>query len=281
MNVGFIGLGHQGTPMAERMISAGLRPWLWARRQEVLDQYLDADAELATSPADVGANCDVIGLCLFDAGATDTVLFGDAGLMSGIRPGATLAIHATVDPNYVRDLADRVADRDVTVVDAPVSGGDVAAAAGQLLVMTGGDPDAIERCTTMFSTYAKRVVYLGGLGTAQSAKLINNALMAAISGLVIDAFELGTELGIDADGLADVLANGSAANPSVEILRAFGAEQFSIRAWPTLHKDVTLATQLAAVHGGADRPLIETAHEAISDMEVRRADYVRQREEEG
>ena len=96
MIFGFIGLGHQGTPMAERMIDAGLQPWLWARRQEVLDRYEGAQAQLAVSPAQLGADCDVIGLCLYDAAATDSVLFGADGLMSAIRPGTVLALHSTV-----------------------------------------------------------------------------------------------------------------------------------------------------------------------------------------
>ena len=118
---GFIGLGHQGTPMAERMIADGLRPWLWARRSQILGRYRDAEATLASSPAELGERCDVIGLCLYDADATDTVLFGEDGLMTSIRPGTILCIHATVGPQYVTGLAARVADRGVRIIDAPDS----------------------------------------------------------------------------------------------------------------------------------------------------------------
>jgi 3-hydroxyisobutyrate dehydrogenase len=272
---GFVGLGHQGSPMAERMIDAGLRPWLWARRDEVLDRYRDTEARIASSPADLGASCDVIGLCMFDAEATDAVLFGDGGLMSDIRPGAVLAIHATVSPDYVAELACRVEQHGVRVVDAPVSGGEVVAAAGRLLVIVGGRDDDIEACRPMFDTYSDNIVRVGDVGAAQTAKLVNNSLMAAITGLVFDAFELGRALGIDEAGLGKVLSGGSASNPSVGVYMDHGAETLSIAAWPTLHKDVAIMTSIATDLEQGDGLLLRTAQATIDEMEKLRADWVR------
>jgi 3-hydroxyisobutyrate dehydrogenase len=262
---GFIGLGHQGSPMADRMIAAGLRPWLWARRHEVLERYRREGAQLATSPAELGAHCDVIGLCLYDAEATDSVLFGDQGLMTTVRSGTVLALHSTVGPAYVQDLAIRVAQHGASVVDAPVSGGD-AAAVGQLLVMTGGNEDLCAICAPMFDTYASRVVHTGPIGSAQTAKLINNSLMTAITGLVFDAFDLGALLEVDRDRLGEILAHGSAANPSVNIYLGLGANRFSAAAWPTLHKDVALALSL----GVDTKLLLKTAASTIHEMDQRR-----------
>jgi 3-hydroxyisobutyrate dehydrogenase-like beta-hydroxyacid dehydrogenase len=114
----------------------------------------------------------------------------------------------------------------------------------------------------MFATYANRVVYTGEVGSGQAAKLVNNSLMTAITGLVFDAFELGAELGIDRGSLGQVLASGSAANPSVGIFLDLGAETFSKRAWPTLHKDVALASSL----GIPTRVLLDVASATIADM---------------
>ena len=183
-----------------------------------------------------------------------------------------LAVHSTVGPAYIRDLAVRVATHGARVVDAPVSGGP-AAAEGKLLVMVGGDEEPCARCCPMFETYAGRVVAVGGLGAAQAAKLINNSLMTAITGLVFDAFDLGAAFGIEQAGLAEVLGNGSAANPSIPVYAAIGAEEFSIRAWPTLHKDVALIESL-------DVPtpqLVGVARATIADMAARRAQYVASR----
>jgi 3-hydroxyisobutyrate dehydrogenase len=266
MTYGFIGLGHQGTPMAERMISGALRPWLWARRSEILERYEGSDCQLARSPSELAAQCDVIGLCLYDGDATDAVLFGPEGLMEGVRPGTVMAIHATVGPSYVSQLATRLAKRDIYVVDAPVSGGP-AAALGQLLVITGGDDEPLRRCAPMFATYAGKVVHTGDVGTAQAAKLVNNSLMAAITGLVFDAFELGSLLAVEREGLGAVLANGSAANPSVGTYLDMGAENFSAGAWPTLHKDVDLARSM----GVATPLLLNVATATIAEMDRRRS----------
>ena len=253
--------------MAERMISGGLRPWLWARRESVLERYRGTDARLANSPAELGARCDVIGLCLYDADATDTVLFGPDGLMQDIRPGTVLAIHATAGPGYVVDLAARVAERGVRVVDAPVSGGDAAALAGQLVVIVGGDDADSAACAPMFGTYAGRIIPVGRLGAAQSAKLINNGLMAAITGLVYDAFEVGSAWGIAAPALGELLANGSAANPSVGVFLALGgAREFSVKAWPTLHKDVALMEGLVEGTPLGDSQLLSCASATIQEM---------------
>jgi len=254
--------------MAERMIGAGLRPWLWARRSEVLARYEEADAQIANSPTELGAHCDVIGLCLYDAEATDSVLFGPDGLMSEVRPGTVLALHSTVGPAYVQDLAIRLVKYGVSVVDAPVSGGN-AAALGQLLVITGGDEELCAVCTPMFATYAGRIVHTGQLGSAQTAKLINNSLMTAITGLVFDAFDLGTALDVDRDRLGEVLANGSAANPSVGICLELGADRFSVAAWPTLHKDVALAQSLGVLN---TKILFDAAASTIAEMSRRRHD---------
>lgn len=193
---GFVGVRRQGSPMVQRMIDCDLQPWLWARRSEVTDRYQDTAAQLAPSLADLGAACDVIGLCLYDQRAIDATLFEPDGLLSKIRPGTVLAMHSTVGPDYVESLAKRVSEHGVRIVDAPVSGGDKALTR-QLLVMAGGDRDDLDRCAPMFDTYAERVVELGAVGTTQAAKTINNALMTAIAGMVFDAFDVGAALGID------------------------------------------------------------------------------------
>lgn len=169
MSYGFIGLGHQGSPMAERMIRAGLQPALWARRQSVLEPYADRGAVIMGSPAEVAAASDVIGLCLYDGAATDGVVFGPGGIVEAVQPGSVMAIHSTVGPEYVKALADRLAGDGASVVDAPVSGGP-AAETGQLLVIAGGSEPDIELCTPMFATYSNRVVHVGGIGAAQAAK---------------------------------------------------------------------------------------------------------------
>jgi 3-hydroxyisobutyrate dehydrogenase len=270
---GFVGLGHQGRPMARRMIDCGLEPWVWARRPEILDAFRGPGARLAGSLADLGAHCDVIGLCMLHAEATDAVLWGDAGIMSTIREGSVLAVHGTVGTAYVEQLAQRAAAQGVAVVDAPVSGGD-RALTGELLVIAGGDDDALARCEPMFATYAGRVVRVGAAGAAQSAKVVHNTLYIGIAGLLFDAFALGHALGIAPDGLGTVLDGGAAATLVFPSVIGLGEEQFAIRAWPTLHKDLELARPLLARAGADTTPLAASAAAAIAHMAELRAPYV-------
>ncbi len=258
--------------MADRMIECGVRPVLWARRAEILDPYRETEARIAASPAEIGATCDVIGLCLYDDAATDAVLFGPDGVMTTVRPGTVIAVHATVSPDYVIDLARRVAEAGVRIVDAPVSGGD-AARTGELLVILGDEDGDGARCAPMFDAYASRVVRVGGLGAAQTAKLLNNALMAATTGLVFDMFELAGELGLDSSALGEVVANGSGACYSVNVYRAVGdARTLSVRAWPTLHKDVDLLGKITAGQPVAEPSLPAIAAATIRQMARRRTD---------
>ncbi|MCB0993718.1 MAG: NAD(P)-dependent oxidoreductase [Acidimicrobiales bacterium] len=262
---GFVGLGHQGRPMSQRMIDDGLRPWLWARRAEILDLYRNTEAELAASLAELGERCDVIGLCMLDADATDAVLWGDGAIMSTARPGTVLAVHGTVGTAYVEQLQERAAERGVAVVDAPVSGGDLALERRLLVILGGHDADCA-RCAPMFDTYAGQVVRVGPAGAAQSAKMVNNLLFIAMSGLVFETFDLGERLGIDRDGLAAVLAGGSTATMVVPPIVELGVETFAVRAWPTLHKDLDLVLPLAERAGTLDTDLVAAARQAIARM---------------
>jgi 3-hydroxyisobutyrate dehydrogenase-like beta-hydroxyacid dehydrogenase len=277
---GFVGLGHQGRPMARRMIDLGLEPWVWARRAEILEEFRVPGAHVAGSLAELGARCDVIGLCMLHAEATDAVLWGDGGIMSTIRAGAVLAVHGTVGTGYVEQLAELAAAQGVSVVDAPVSGGD-RALTGELLVIAGGDDEALARCEPMFGTYAAQVVRAGAAGAAQSAKVVHNTLYIAIAGLLFDAFALGDALGIDAAGLGTVLGGGAAASLVFPSVIGLGHEQFAIRAWPTLHKDLELAQPLLARAGAGDTPLAVSAGAAIARMTELRAPYVAARQAEG
>lgn len=264
--------------MAQRMIDCGLAPWVWARRAEILEPYRATDAHVASSPADLGARCDVIGLCMLDGAATDAVLWGDDGVMTTIRPGSVLAIHGTVGTAYVEDLAVRAAAQGVAVVDAPVSGGDRALTA-ELLVILGGDGDACDRCAPMLATYAGQIVRVGAAGAAQSAKIVHNTLYIGIAGLLFDAFRVGDALGIEREGLGTVLAGGAAATLVFPSLIGLGEEQFSIRAWPTLHKDLDLSLPLAERTDTRALPLFDAAVAAVAHMTEQRAPWVAARAE--
>src|SRR5437763_11852468 len=139
MRAGFIGLGSQGGPMARRIVESGHSLAIWARRPETLEPFRDTAATVATSPAEVGAGSDVVGICVMADADVEDVVLRDDGVLAGMASGGVIAIHSTVHPDTCRKVAEQAAARGVDVIDAPVSGGAPAASEGRLLIMVGGD----------------------------------------------------------------------------------------------------------------------------------------------
>jgi 3-hydroxyisobutyrate dehydrogenase-like beta-hydroxyacid dehydrogenase len=217
-NVGFIGLGNQGAPMARRMVEGGFPLTIWARRPESLEPFADTAATAVSSPAEVGAASDVVGICVWSDDDVEDVLLRDDGVVAGMKPGGIIAVHSTIAPDNCIRLAERVAEHGITLLDAPVSGSATAAIAGELLLMIGGDPAALETCRPAFATYANPIVFLGGVGAAQTAKVINNLMLAAHMALAIEGFQLADALGVDLGGMAQVLAAGTGASKAAGIV---------------------------------------------------------------
>jgi 3-hydroxyisobutyrate dehydrogenase-like beta-hydroxyacid dehydrogenase len=258
--------------MARRVIDAGLSTTLWARRPESLEPFLGTTAAMAGSRRVLGASSDVVATCVFDADGTREILFGADGILAGMSPGGIVAVHSTVAPEEIVDIARGAGEFGITVVDAPVSGGGARAAEGKLVVMAGGDPSAYERCLPMFAAYADQIFQVGDVGAGQRAKLINNALMTAQLGLVADAFEFGRELGLDLEGLTKVLRQGSGRSYALEVIVRSGSFEALARsqAGRTLGKDVRLLSVTTAGQvGEAQRPLLAAAATAVGMMESR------------
>jgi 3-hydroxyisobutyrate dehydrogenase len=188
MMVGFVGLGSQGGPMARRIVEAGFPLLLWARRPEALAPYRDTSAQLVRDLAELGARSDHVGVCVLDdAGVREVV----GALLSTMRAGSRIAIHSTIHPDTCIALAKQAAEREVAVIDAPVSGGGHGAAAGTLTVMVGGDVAAVDAARPVFETFSGLISHLGGVGAGQFAKLVNNSLMAANMALADAALGAG------------------------------------------------------------------------------------------
>ena len=154
MRVGFIGLGSQGAPMARRIVEAGHPLTIWARRPETVESFADTAATVARTPAELAANSDVVCLCVVSDADVESVITRDDGVLAGLAAGGVIAIHATVHPDTCRRVAAHAVEVGVDVVDAPVSGGGMAAAEGKLLVMVGGDDAVVARVRPVFATYA-------------------------------------------------------------------------------------------------------------------------------
>jgi 3-hydroxyisobutyrate dehydrogenase len=216
MKVGFIGLGSQGGPMARRIAESGYPVVLWARRAEALAAFADTKAEHAKSIAELGARCEHVGVCVVDDVGTREVC---DELIASMRPGSRLVIHSTVHPTTVVELARTAAARDIALLDAPVSGGGPAAAAGTLTVMVGGDSAVLSAARPVFETFGGLIVRVGDVGAGQTAKLVNNALMAAHLAIAHHGLEAATQLGLDRKAFAEIVKVSSG--------RSFGFEVYA------------------------------------------------------
>jgi 3-hydroxyisobutyrate dehydrogenase len=266
--VGFIGLGSQGAPMARRIVEAGFPLTIWARRSATVDPFRGTSATIASSPAELGAGSDIVEICVVTDADVEDVLMGSDGVLAGLSPGGLVAIHSTVHPATCIRLAERAAERGIGLIDAPVSGGGGVAASGQLLVMAGGDEELVERCRPVFETFADPMLHLGGLGSGQTAKLLNNLVFTAQLAVALDTFSFGERLGVDRIALSEVLAHGSGGSRAAAIVANSGFDLSGLRgAARLLDKDVTIVLDVAQARGTGDPSvLIDLARSTLATL---------------
>ncbi|MCU1694085.1 MAG: beta-hydroxyacid dehydrogenase, 3-hydroxyisobutyrate dehydrogenase [Mycobacterium sp.] len=269
MRVGFIGLGRQGAPMARRIVEGGFELTLWARRPASVAPYADTGAKLAASPAELAAASDLVCLCVVGDDDVKHVLEGDTGVLAGLAPGGIVAIHSTVHPDTCREIAKGVADKGISVIDAPVSGGAHAASDGALLVMVGGDTDVVARARPVFETYSGAIVHLGPVGSGQVAKILNNVLFTASLGTAASTLDLGESLGIPHEELFDVLTRGSASSTALASIRLSGGslDGLAPTAGVLLQKDVRHAASLAEGASAPEGVVFTAADAALTSMD--------------
>lgn len=255
-NVGFIGLGVMGRPMAENLLTAGASLVVHNRSRPAQDALVAHGAAGAQTPAEVAGRADIIITMLADDDAVRSVVGG--GLLAAARPGSLIVDMSTVSPALSRELAARAAERDVRMLDAPVSGGDVGAREGTLSIMVGGDAADLERARPVLEVLGGSIVHAGPAGAGQVVKACNQVLVAITIAGVSEALVLGSRLGVAPETILDVLSRGLAANRVMDLRRAnFLNHAFSPGFKVDLHhKDLDIAL---AGGGQANVPLPLTA----------------------
>jgi 3-hydroxyisobutyrate dehydrogenase-like beta-hydroxyacid dehydrogenase len=204
-------------PMAQRIQHAGWPLHVWARRPGVTQPLADAGARVASSIAEVAEQVDLLSICVV---ADDDVLEVVGAAADGLRAGAMVAIHSTVLPATCVEVRDRLRGSSVDVLDAPVSGGAVAANAGRLVVMVGGEQAVFDRARPVFDSFGSSYL-LGGLGCGQLMKLLNNAMLTAHLRLAYDAVQIATDLGLDPRVAEQVLQGGSGGSAAIQSMIRF------------------------------------------------------------
>ena len=269
MRVGFIGLGSQGGPMARAIVEAGIPTTLWARRSAALEPYADTAAQIAETPAQLAADCDVVCLCVVGDDDVRELAEGQQGLLAAMKPGSVLVIHSTVHPETCRQLGETAAAHGVSVLDAPVSGGGPAVEAKSLLVMVGGNEADLAKARPAFETYANPIVHLGPLGAGQVTKILNNLLFSANLGSAMSLLELGESLGVERTKMCEVLTGGSGNSKALGSIALFGGTLDTLApiAGTLLQKDVRLAADLAKRADAEEGSVFVVADTALTLMD--------------
>ncbi|PNU06281.1 NAD(P)-dependent oxidoreductase [Novosphingobium guangzhouense] len=239
--LGFVGLGSQGAPIAARML-ADHPLTIWARRPEAAAALAGKGARVAASLAQLGAICDHVGICVVND--ADVIEVCDQ-LLPAMRSGSVLAIHSTILPQTCEALAVRAADQGVLLLDAPVSGGAPAAEAGTLTVMCGGSEAAFAKALPVLQTFGSKIMLLGPAGAGQRAKIINNALLAANMGLAHAALDIAASLDVDRAAIADLIRHSSGRSFGFDVYARLPEPSAFAHGGALLFKDVNLLGAIA------------------------------------
>jgi 2-hydroxy-3-oxopropionate reductase len=217
--VGFIGLGVMGKPMARNLLAKGHSLVVHSRSQGPVDELVAAGAQRATSPADVARLARRIITMVPDSPDVEIVLEGADGVFSALQPGTIVVDTSTIAPGVARRLADRARTLGATMLDAPVSGGEIGAINGSLSIMVGGDADAFATVKPILDAMGNpdKVIRIGDSGAGQICKVCNQMVIGGALASVSEAFALARKAKVDPARVREALLGGFAASRVLEV----------------------------------------------------------------
>jgi len=210
MNIGFIGLGLMGRPMALHLAQAGHSLHLWARRPAALEPFKDVAAQFHVSAAAVAQHAEVVFTMVADAPDVRAVCLGADGIAAGAKPGLIVVDMSTINPNAAREIGAALAEKGIEFVDAPVSGGEVGAINAALTIMAGGKPEVFAKVKPLFEKLGKSVTLIGDVGAGQVAKACNQILTGVGVMAVAEAFNFAAKNDVDVAKVREALLGGFA-----------------------------------------------------------------------
>lgn len=263
-NIGFIGLGIMGAPMAHNLQNGGHTLFVHTRTKPKLDP-LDGKAIYYNSAAEVAQHADVIFIMVPDTPDVEKVLFADNGVATGLSAGKTVVDMSSISPIATKDFAARITSLGCEYLDAPVSGGEVGAKSASLTIMVGGTPTAFDRIKPLFELMGKNITHVGDSGAGQTCKVANQIIVALTIEAVSEALLFASKAGADPARVRQALMGGFA---SSRILEVHGERMVKRTFDPgfriELHqKDLNLALQGARALGVA-LPNTATAQELFN-----------------
>jgi len=245
--IGFIGLGIMGKPMAKNLLKAGYELIVFNRTREKAEELAAGGARVASSPAQVASNSEVIITVVSNHQALEDVILGKEGVLSTIKQGTILIDSSTVAPSTTRRFAQLIAAKGAIMLDAPLTGSKLAAEAGTIVFNVGGDRAAYEACQDIFAAMGRKSIYIGESGQGAQAKLCNQLIVACMLEAISEGLVMAVRGGIDPDVMIEVLSSSAARSGILEmkaqsILKRDFDPHFSLK---LMHKDLSLVLESA------------------------------------
>jgi putative dehydrogenase len=252
-NVGFIGLGNMGISMAENLIKNGFN----LTGFDISSVQLHTLKELGGTPAatcvEVGENSEAVFIMVLNGNQVKEAIFGEEGLLAGLKPGATIIVSATIHPSEIRGIEQLLSDTDIHLVDTPVSGGKPGAESGTLTMMTAAPQDVFDNIKPVLDAVGKNIFHVGEeIGLGQTVKASLQALIGATFTAIFESLVLGVKAGASAEVLYEVFSKSGVGSPLFEnaasliIERKFKDTGSHIG---TMYKDLGITMNLAKENG--------------------------------
>jgi 3-hydroxyisobutyrate dehydrogenase len=209
-SIGFIGLGIMGMPMARNLIRAGFEVTVYNRTASRADKLAGEGARKADSAVELAGTSSVVIIIVSDTPDVESIILGEYGIIDSIKGNSVIIDMSTISPDVTRELALRLWEKNVHMLDAPVSGGEQGAIDGTLSIMVGGDSEVLERCRPVLETMGKDIVHVGTNGMGQTVKLINQILVAGTLNSVVEALVFAQKQGVDLSRAIEAVKGGAA-----------------------------------------------------------------------
>lgn len=260
-NVGMVGLGKMGLPMAKHLLAKGFRVAGCDPVEEARAAARAAGVTIVDSPREVAKQSDLVIVVVGFDSEVETVVFGKAGIAEAAKRGLIVALGSTVAPRYATKLAGQLASAGMILLDIPLARGEAAAISGKLLIYGAGDEKTFEACRPALGAFASDIFHLGDAGAGQVGKMVNNLILWTCISANDEGLRLGEALGVDPGKLKEALSHGSAQNWAMDSM----AERSGM---PWAEKDMSIVLHEADV-ARLSLPLAGTVKEVIKGLKIR------------
>lgn len=265
--IGFIGLGLMGANMVENLQNRGFEVVFMARKQDVIDKVLArGNATLAKTPKELAEKSDIVQLCVTTSDVVESLVYGDDGIMAGMKEGSVLIDFGTSIPASTQKIGADLAKKGVGMLDAPLGRTPAHAKDGLLNIMTAGDKATFDKYESMLKEQGENVFYLGALGAGHTTKLINNFMGMTTVTAMSQAFAAAELAGVDRQQLYDIMSAGPSNSPFMKFCKNYAVDGVSDLGFSmnNANKDLKYFVQMVSDLGSRSR-VAESTSQSLQD----------------